>query len=351
LAAAQDGYNYDSPARSFSHRAASSESSEEGYNYEAPVRIFKPRAPKNTYVAPTRVVARPVVKYVAPVEVSSEEDGYDYQQPARTFTHQPKKTYVAPTRAPARPRNTYVPPKPKNTYVAPKPVATYVAPVRVVAKPVVKYVAPVDVSSEEDGYDYQQPARTFTHSAPRPKNTYVAPKPKNTYVAPKPKNTYVAPKPQNTYVAPKPKNTYQAPANTYKAPESDEVLDYAPTNPEYRHAYEVADDETGADFHQEEERDGDQTQGSYSVALPDGRTQTVTYYVNGDGGFVAEVTYEGEAQYPPEPEGGYGPWTGPIAGAPHIVRGEYSTPTRTYITPDSSEEVETPRGLYSAPRA
>merc|ERR1712137_1344481 len=31
----------------------------------------------------------------------------------------------------------------------------------------------------------------------------------------------------------------------------------------------------------------------------------VTYTVSGDAGFVADVVYTGEAQYPPEPAGGY----------------------------------------------
>ncbi|XP_037086133.1 cuticle protein 7-like, partial [Pollicipes pollicipes] len=66
----------------------------------------------------------------------------------------------------------------------------------------------------------------------------------------------------------------------------------------YAFDYAVADEYSGSDFAADETRDGASTTGSYRVALPDGRVQTVTYKVDGDSGFVAEVTYEGEAQYP-----------------------------------------------------
>ena len=65
----------------------------------------------------------------------------------------------------------------------------------------------------------------------------------------------------------------------------------------YTYQYGVHDHYSGADFEASENRDGYKTQGSYSVNLPDGRRQTVTYVDNGDG-LEAVVTYEGEAQYP-----------------------------------------------------
>merc|ERR1712158_283677 len=68
----------------------------------------------------------------------------------------------------------------------------------------------------------------------------------------------------------------------------------------YQYGYAVADDYSGANFAQNENRDGYATTGEYRVALPDGRTQIVTYSV-GDAysGYVADVKYEGEAHYAP----------------------------------------------------
>ena len=67
--------------------------------------------------------------------------------------------------------------------------------------------------------------------------------------------------------------------------------------------YDPASGNNYPHYTHQEARDGDHTQGYYYVHLPDGRLQKVTYTVQGDSGFVAEVTYEGEAQYP---EPGYG---------------------------------------------
>lgn len=64
-------------------------------------------------------------------------------------------------------------------------------------------------------------------------------------------------------------------------------------------------------FNAQEARDGYSTQGSYSVVLPDGRTQTVTYNTaDAYSGNVAEVSYTGEAKYPeyhPAPAKAYKP--------------------------------------------
>merc|ERR1712223_1837643 len=80
--------------------------------------------------------------------------------------------------------------------------------------------------------------------------------------------------------------SYGAPA--YKEPE------YGPAY--YNYGYDVKDDYSGVNFGQSESRDGYATSGSYNVLLPDGITQTVTYSVDGDNGYVADVQYSGYAK-------------------------------------------------------
>ena len=64
----------------------------------------------------------------------------------------------------------------------------------------------------------------------------------------------------------------------------------------YDFSWAVKDEPSNNDYAHEETSDGQVVTGSYRVLLPDGRTQIVTYRVEGDSGFVAEVKYEGEAK-------------------------------------------------------
>ena len=76
---------------------------------------------------------------------------------------------------------------------------------------------------------------------------------------------------------------------------------YADVPASYTYDWAVKDDYSNNNYGQNESRNGDKTTGSYYVLLPDGRTQTVTYTVDGYGGYVADITYSGEAKYP-EPQ-------------------------------------------------
>ncbi|XP_063601472.1 pro-resilin-like [Penaeus indicus] len=110
----------------------------------------------------------------------------------------------------------------------------------------------------------------------------------------------------------------------------------------YDFQWAVDHDDSGNDFGHQEARDNDNTQGSYYVQLPDGRLQKVTYYVNGDSGYVADVSYEGEARYD-SAESREAPR--PVYSAPRPV---YSAP-RPRI-PDSRESFERPAPIPVRPR-
>merc|ERR1711899_46667 len=88
----------------------------------------------------------------------------------------------------------------------------------------------------------------------------------------------------------------------------------------YQYTYAVADDYSGAAFQQEENNDGNGVvAGSYSVNLPDGRIQHVTYHANDYDGYVAEVTYEGEPHYDAAPVHAPAYHAAPVAHAVHAA--------------------------------
>ncbi|XP_076061327.1 uncharacterized protein LOC143037098 [Oratosquilla oratoria] len=97
----------------------------------------------------------------------------------------------------------------------------------------------------------------------------------------------------------RPSYSYGAPSFSDESHESESQEDFGPAKYEFNYA--VKDDSSDNDFGHQETRDDELTEGTYFVHLPDGRLQKVVYFVDGDSGYVPEVTYEGEAHYP-EPE-------------------------------------------------
>lgn len=65
----------------------------------------------------------------------------------------------------------------------------------------------------------------------------------------------------------------------------------------------MKDAPTYTDFKHEANSDGKRVTGAYSVLLPDGRNQVVTYTAD-ENGYNAKVNYEGEARPQPGPQGG-----------------------------------------------
>nr|CAD7409238.1 unnamed protein product [Timema cristinae] len=82
-------------------------------------------------------------------------------------------------------------------------------------------------------------------------------------------------------------------ARVFPAPVAAQVPVAVNTNydphPQYTFAYNVNDALTGDSKSQQESRDGDVVQGSYSLVEPDGNIRTVLYYADPVNGFNAVV--------------------------------------------------------------
>ena len=120
----------------------------------------------------------------------------------------------------------------------------------------------------------------------------------------------------------------------------------------YSFGYDVQDKESYNDFEHNEKSDYNVVTGSYRVALPDGRTQIVTYKADAYG-YTADVKYEGEAKYPEykEPQYKAATYSAPAYTAPAYTAPAYTAPAYTapvYTTAAYKEpEYKTP--VYTAP--
>ena len=65
---------------------------------------------------------------------------------------------------------------------------------------------------------------------------------------------------------------------------------YADEVPVYQYTYAVKDDYSFSNFNAHEERDGYNAAGGYQVALPDGRTQIVTYTATKVSSILTDMT-------------------------------------------------------------
>ena len=95
----------------------------------------------------------------------------------------------------------------------------------------------------------------------------------------------------------------------------------------YSFGFDVKDSETYVDFDHSEKSYDKVTTGSYRVALPDGRTQIVTYRADANG-YTADVKYEGEAKYPEYVEKEYkaASYEAPVYTAPAYSAPAYTAP-------------------------
>ncbi|XP_057381127.1 cuticle protein 19-like [Daphnia carinata] len=139
---------------------------------------------------------------------------------------------------------------------------------------------------------------------------------------------------------------YQTPSTpTYEAPSTYQPESYIPKP--YSFSWQLNDPASYNNFDHSESSDGKVISGSYRVALPDGRTQIVTYKDDSNG-YVAIVKYEGEAKYPEyKPSASYPvpSYKSPAPVSQVLAGSSYQGPT----TPASSTQYNTLATVATSP--
>ncbi|CAF4916036.1 larval cuticle protein A2B-like [Pieris napi] len=121
--------------------------------------------------------------------------------------------------------------------------------------------------------------------------------------------------------------------------------------PQYRFGYNVADSLTGDYKSQQEQRDGDLVQGSYSLVDPDGTRRTVDYSADSVNGFNAVVRRE--------PLVAAGPavvaepvlsarFAAPVAAAPVAAAPLVAAPVARYTAPVAYSAYTAPAARFAA---
>ena len=186
------------------------------------------------------------------------------------------------------------------------------------------------------------PVRTYATPAP-----YFASAPSFTYSSSPARgipSTYTSATPTPSYTITR---THSTPSHTLTSARAHTAPTYTDNASAYSFNYGVADSYSGANFNHAESNNGYSTSGSYSVALPDGRIQTVNYRVDDEtSGYVADVSYSGEARY--DVGSSYTPTSSynavPIRSAP--TPSPSYAPTRSYV----AVPTPTPASAYAPTR-
>ncbi|CAK1549149.1 unnamed protein product [Leptosia nina] len=150
------------------------------------------------------------------------------------------------------------------------------------------------------GYNYPRPEIPFTTNRPTPPPYRPTPPPQR----PTPPPVRPTPPPQRpTYIPPGPTPGPIPTPHEHHHEGHDHHDHHHHHEPGMPFDFAYAVNEDGNDYSHNAISDGDVTRGQYRVALPDGRTQIVKYTADWKNGFNAEVSYEGEASYPDQPNG------------------------------------------------